>query len=197
MHKFNTSNDWGSATALDVTDDTLTYVQVKAARFISELNAFIRFPSISAQPEHAEDLKRCAVWLADHLRQIGLAQVTVPGGFDCSGFVWRIFKTKPFAGAPETLATVIKGRTTYEMSAEIPKARRIPLEGLQPGDLVFFGDRGPKSKPNQVIHAGIFVGNGWFVHSSGAGVTLQPLQGWYQQTFAWGRRPLAEAGLVL
>ena len=27
--------------------------------------------------------------------------VTVPGGFDCSGFVWRVYKTKPFPGAPD------------------------------------------------------------------------------------------------
>ena len=40
------------------------------------------------------------------------------------------------------------------------------------------------------------IGNGWFVHSSGAGVTLQPLQGWYTTTFAWARRPLTEAGLT-
>ena len=43
---------------------------------------------------------------------------------------------------------------------------------------------------------GIYVGNGWFVHSATAGVTLQPLQGWYTTTFAWARRPLLEAGLT-
>jgi cell wall-associated NlpC family hydrolase len=42
---------------------------------------------------------------------------------------------------------------------------------------------------------GIYVGNGWFVHSSDHGVTLQPLTGWYEARFAWARRPLAEAGL--
>ena len=34
-----------------------------------------------------------------------------PGGFDCSGFVWRVFKLEPFAGA-SALATVLRGRTT-------------------------------------------------------------------------------------
>ena len=43
---------------------------------------------------------------------------------------------------------------------------------------------------------GIYVGNGWFVHSSDEGVTLQPLDGWYATRFAWARRPLAEAGLT-
>ena len=43
---------------------------------------------------------------------------------------------------------------------------------------------------------GIYLGNGWFIHSSGYGVAVATLSGWYEQRFAWGRRPLAEAGLV-
>jgi len=121
--------------------------------------------------------------------------VTEPGGFDCSGFVWRIYKTKPFPGAP-SLGDNLKGRTTYAMSAEVAKPARIDLTGLQPGDVVFFGDKGPQSTPAEVGHMGIYVGNGWFVHSSSVGVTLQPLQGWYAKTFAWARRPLLEAGLT-
>jgi hypothetical protein len=31
----------------------------------------------------------------------------LPGGFDCSGFVWRVFKLEPFAGA-SALATVLR-----------------------------------------------------------------------------------------
>jgi cell wall-associated NlpC family hydrolase len=43
---------------------------------------------------------------------------------------------------------------------------------------------------------GIYVGNGWFVHSSGYGVALARLDGWYSRKFAWARRPLVEAGLA-
>jgi cell wall-associated NlpC family hydrolase len=118
-----------------------------------------------------------------------------PGGFDCSGLVWRVYKLEPFPG-PVALGELIRGRTTYSMSAEIRKADRIPLLLLQPGDLVFFGARGERSTPPEVHHMGIYAGNSWFVHSSGNGVTLQPLRGWYLQRFAWGRRPLAEAGLT-
>jgi cell wall-associated NlpC family hydrolase len=67
---------------------------------------------------------------------------------------------------------------------------------LQPADVIFFGAKGPKSKPTEVDHMGIYLGNGWFVHSSRYGVALATLTGWYQQRFAWARRPLAEAGLV-
>ena len=117
-----------------------------------------------------------------------------PGGFDCSGFVWRVYKLEPFAAAPG-VGDVLKGRTSYAMSGEVPRAQRIAFDDLQPGDLLFFGPAGPRSRPSQVGHMGIYVGAGWFVHSSVGGVTLQPLEGWYAETFAWGRRPLAEAGL--
>ncbi len=118
----------------------------------------------------------------------------VPGGFDCSGFVWRVYKLQPFPGAP-ALADTLKGRTTYAMSAEVPGAGRIGADALEPGDVVFFGSRGPLSKPAEIGHMGIALGNGWIVHSSSRGVTLDRLSGWYATRFAWARRPLAEAGL--
>jgi hypothetical protein len=120
----------------------------------------------------------------------------LPGGFDCSGFVWRVFKLEPFPRA-SALASVLRGRTTYEMSGEVPPAQRIrKIENLQPGDLIFQGAKGAKSKPAQVDHAGIYLGGGWFVHSSGNGTTLHPFEGWYRDRFAWARRPLREAGLA-
>jgi hypothetical protein len=118
-----------------------------------------------------------------------------PGGFDCSGFVWRVFKLEPFEGA-SALASVLRGRTTYQMSGEVGVARRIrKVQNLQPGDVIFQGAAGPRSKPAQIDHAGIYLGGGWFVHSSGSGTTLHPFEGWYRDRFAWARRPLREAGL--
>src|SRR5262249_46574129 len=38
---------------------------------------FVRFPSISVLPERAVDVRRCAAWLANHLRQIGLGNAAV------------------------------------------------------------------------------------------------------------------------
>jgi cell wall-associated NlpC family hydrolase len=121
--------------------------------------------------------------------------VSSHGGYDCSGFVWRVYKLEPYVGEG-ILASVLRGRTTYLMSGEVPRSERIDRAGLEPADVVFFGDRGPRSKPSQVGHMGIYVGNGWFVHSSGFGVALARLDGWYAREFAWARRPLAEAGLA-
>jgi cell wall-associated NlpC family hydrolase len=82
------------------------------------------------------------------------------------------------------------------MSGEVPRSERIPAAKLEPADVIFFGDRGPRSQPSQVGHMGIYLGNGWFIHSSGYGVAVARLDGWYAREFAWGRRPLAEAGLA-
>ena len=46
-------------------------------RFVRELQEFIRFPSVSSDPEHAADMRGCAAWLAHHLRAIGLEGVRV------------------------------------------------------------------------------------------------------------------------
>src|SRR5262249_7595561 len=120
--------------------------------------------------------------------------VSSRGGYDCSGFVWRVYKLQSYPNEGD-LASVLKGRTTFQMSGEVPKSERIAFANLQPGDVIFFGDKGPKSQPSQVGHTGIYVGNGWFVHSSEYGVALAQLTGWYANEFAGARRPLAEAGL--
>ncbi|MFL6068544.1 MAG: C40 family peptidase [Gaiellaceae bacterium] len=120
--------------------------------------------------------------------------VSTPGGFDCSGFVWRVYKLQSYAGASQ-LSGVLRGRTTMTMSGEVTKSARIGSVDLEPADVLFFGSSGPKSKPAQIDHTGIYVGNGWFIHSSGYGVALARLDGWYASSFAWARRPLTEAKL--
>jgi cell wall-associated NlpC family hydrolase len=134
------------------------------------------------------------VWAGTSERPQPVFGRQLPGGFDCSGFVWRVYKLEPFAGAPQ-LAQVLRGRTSYEMSGEVPRTSRIVRGLLQPADIAFFGSRGLRSAPNEVGHMGIYLGNGWIAHSSRFGTTLTPLTGWYETSFSWGRRPLAEAGL--
>jgi cell wall-associated NlpC family hydrolase len=115
-------------------------------------------------------------------------------GFDCSGFVWRVVKLTPYAGEG-SLASVLRGRTTYQMSGEVPRGTLLPATALQPADVMFFGAHGRASRPSEVDHSALYLGNGWFVQSSGEGVTLLPFDGWYTRSFAWARRPLREAGL--
>jgi acetylornithine deacetylase/succinyl-diaminopimelate desuccinylase-like protein len=55
----------------------LTYARAHRRRSLAELKEFVRFPSISAQPRHAGDIKKCAHWLASQLRRIGLENVNI------------------------------------------------------------------------------------------------------------------------
>ena len=50
----------------------LDYLKRNQARFVAELCAFLRFPSVSAQPQHKKDMLACAEWLAEHCHHIGL-----------------------------------------------------------------------------------------------------------------------------
>jgi cell wall-associated NlpC family hydrolase len=136
------------------------------------------------------------IWGGTSERTQSFAGVPSRGGFDCSGFVWRVYKLERFrARGGAALLGVLRGRTTYQMSGEVGRRKRIAFERLAPADVIFFGDRGPASRPAQIGHMGMYLGGGWFIHSSSQGVTLLPLTNWYSETFAWARRPLREAGL--
>ncbi|HWW03640.1 MAG TPA: dipeptidase [Candidatus Acidoferrum sp.] len=50
----------------------LDYLRENQSRFINELCDYIRFPSVSAQPQHRQDLHNCAEWLVKHCQGLGL-----------------------------------------------------------------------------------------------------------------------------
>jgi acetylornithine deacetylase/succinyl-diaminopimelate desuccinylase-like protein len=50
----------------------IDYLKRNEACYLNELCEYVRFPSVSAQPEHAGDMKACAEWLVKHCEQIGL-----------------------------------------------------------------------------------------------------------------------------
>lgn len=55
----------------------LAFARRNLRRFVGELAELVRIPSVSAQPQHAPDMRRCAGWLAAELRRIGLHRVAV------------------------------------------------------------------------------------------------------------------------
>jgi acetylornithine deacetylase/succinyl-diaminopimelate desuccinylase-like protein len=56
----------------------LDYLKTNQPRFVEELCELLRFPSISAQPQHKQDLRACASWLVQHCRRIGLSAELCP-----------------------------------------------------------------------------------------------------------------------
>ena len=56
-------------------DNVIDFINVNRDRYLDELKALLAIPSISALPQHAADVKRCADWCADEMRRIGLQNV--------------------------------------------------------------------------------------------------------------------------
>src|SRR4051794_23533410 len=52
-------------------------VAARAEAFVEDLQAWLRIPSISADPGHYGDVARSAAWLAERLRDEGWPQVEV------------------------------------------------------------------------------------------------------------------------
>ena len=74
-----------------------SYATAHRSKFLKELKDFIRFPTVSAQPAHAVDMKRCAAWLASNLRQSGLedAKVIPNGNYPLVYASWRRIPQRP------------------------------------------------------------------------------------------------------
>jgi NlpC/P60 family len=118
-------------------------------------------------------------------------------GFDCSGFVWWVMKMQTYHLSDLSWSgnATVQWRTTYDMAAHIPLAKRIPRASLHPGDILFwsFAPNGTATASNTVYHTGIYLGNNWTInsHGSGDGVTLDYMgtgAGWYHDAFAFGWR---------
>jgi len=56
-------------------DKVIDFINLNRERYLDELKAFLAIPSISALPQHAGDVKRCAEWCVDEMRRIGLQSV--------------------------------------------------------------------------------------------------------------------------
>ena len=56
-------------------NNVIDFINVNRERYLEELKALLAIPSISALPDHAADVRRCAEWCAGEMRRIGLDNV--------------------------------------------------------------------------------------------------------------------------
>ena len=73
----------------------LDYLKQNQDRFVAEFCEYLRFASVSAQPQHKKDLHACAQWLVQHCRKIGLDARLCP----TAGHPIVVAKTKRTKGA--------------------------------------------------------------------------------------------------
>ncbi len=56
-------------------NNVIDFINTNRDKYVDELKAYLAIPSISALPEHAADVKRCAEWTAGEMRRIGMENV--------------------------------------------------------------------------------------------------------------------------
>ena len=56
-------------------NQVVDFINVNRDRYVEELKQYLAIPSISALPQHADDVKRAAQWTADSLRSAGMENV--------------------------------------------------------------------------------------------------------------------------
>lgn len=127
-------------------------------------------PRLSA--EEASDVTIYAISLVGTPYRYG--GNTPASGFDCSGLIGHVYKTRAGIASPRTVAAL----TSW--------GQQVPSSAVRTGDLVVFVQNGVAT------HAGIYVGENRFVHapSTGGEVRLDRLTSvyWSRQAFSF-RRP--------
>ena len=102
-----------------------------------------------------------------------------PDHFDCSGFVYFLYKSNGI-NIPRTSL------------AQSKSGKKLARKQLQKGDILFFDTH----HRNHVNHSGIYLGKGKFIHSSSGkayGVTISELdKGFYLDKFRWGVRKIGQ-----
>ena len=101
-----------------------------------------------------------------------------PRGFDCSGFTMYVYSQHGYSLPHSATSQWQTGLGTRVYS----------ISELQPGDLVFFNDPS-RNAGKACSHAGIYTGDGQFIHSSSSrsgGVIVSSLTSGYYNTYFVG-----------
>lgn len=166
--------------------DTLSHISMKFDVSVAELrswnglkNDFLRIGQVLqvksgkkpvVAPPKQETPKAPASFSVDKLLSEATSHMGTPyvwggssiSGFDCSGFIYYVFKQ---AGAD----------SVKRLSSEGYYNRSYYVNNPQPGDLVFFENTYKKG----ISHLGIYVGNNKFIHAGDNGVEITSLDNSY------------------
>jgi gamma-D-glutamyl-L-lysine dipeptidyl-peptidase len=79
-------------------------------------------------------------------------------GFDCSGFTKTVFWLNGMDLTRDASQQI-------QLGEEVETGER--FENLRKGDLLFFGQKADDTRSERIVHVGIYLGNGEFIHASG------------------------------
>jgi hypothetical protein len=115
------------------------------------------------------------------------------GGFDCSGFAWWVMKQYESNYNAAQFRPYDGWSLLQRSSSQMAQYTDDPIDfrDLRPGDLMFFASN-KGTRYQDVDHVGIFLGDGWFIHSASSndGVMLDRTSSdtYYYGEFVYGRR---------
>lgn len=150
---------------------------------------------VTAGPQH-EAIQRAFdfigmpyVWGGTSEKAQVLFGANTAGGFDCSGFMWRVLALDPTS--PAGALAAFGGRTTFEMAATAKPEQRLAPAAILPADMLMFGPGGLNAASGSVGHNGMAISPQLFIHSSSQGVSLSRYDsGYYKDRLAFGKRIL-------
>jgi peptidoglycan DL-endopeptidase CwlO len=155
-----------------------TRVKVRVLAVGLTAAAFVAVPATAASaataPSVSSSQARVHTVLAYAYAQIGKPYVYAgagPDSFDCSGL---------------TMMAWLQGGVSMEhgSQAQYDAFPHVPLDQLEPGDLVFFGDSGPTNH-----HVGIVVGPGMMIDAPHTGAFVELVSYYWPDLVALGARP--------
>ena len=99
-------------------------------------------------------------------------------GMDCSGFVRYVFKKSLGINLPRTAAEMAK------------VGKRVNINELQPGDLIFFKTMGG----SRISHIGMYLGNNKFIQSprTGENIQITDVSGYWIKHYVGAKRVVQE-----
>ncbi|KYH28088.1 MULTISPECIES: C40 family peptidase [Clostridium] len=99
----------------------------------------------------------------------------IEGGFDCSGYTQYVFKKFGITLPRISMDQANVGTT-------------VNINNLQKGDLLFFATN--SSKPSQISHVGIYIGDNKFIHSPKVNdvIKISEFEGYFRNNFVVAKR---------
>ncbi len=153
------------------------YLQIKKAP-----NSGAVLPATTDLPANSAEVSDSRTALVNFAKQYIGTKYAYSGkspttGFDCSGFVYYVFKNYGYTLNPGA-------------STQMDAVKSISKADLLPGDLVFFNAGGAR----RASHVGIYVGDNKFIHAVSYGKTLRITsmsQSYYTKYFVGAGRVLS------
>jgi cell wall-associated NlpC family hydrolase len=175
---------WSLSRLLTFDGEQVAWVRETLARFV--------LPPVTGAPLRAlriavSKIGMPYIWGGETDVASGYFGGQVRGGYDCSGFAWRVFK---LSGLPAGRRLV--GRTAAQQAGGIA-GPRLRLDAVRPGDLLFFGPGRfwQRATERRIVHEGIALSPDFMIHASAQGVYVSPLfDPWRAKRFSWAKRIL-------